>query len=93
MFCRWSGAQLWSSVATDTEVHGFDSRRYQIFWEVVGLERGSLSLVNTTEALLEKEVAAPAKKTEITAVGMSSWPLGILYPHKLALTPPARGGR
>jgi hypothetical protein len=24
---------------------GFDSRRYQIFWEVVGLERGPLSLV------------------------------------------------
>jgi hypothetical protein len=23
---------------------GFDSRRYQIFWEVVGLERGPLSL-------------------------------------------------
>jgi hypothetical protein len=25
--------------------HGFDSRRYQIFWEVVGLEWGPLSLV------------------------------------------------
>jgi hypothetical protein len=24
---------------------GFDSRRYQIFWEVVGLERGSASWV------------------------------------------------
>jgi hypothetical protein len=24
--------------------HGFDSRRCQIFWEVVGLERGPLSL-------------------------------------------------
>ena len=24
---------------------GFDSRRYQIFWVVVGLERGPLSLV------------------------------------------------
>jgi hypothetical protein len=28
---------------------GFDSRRYQIFWEVVGPERGTLSLVSTTE--------------------------------------------
>jgi hypothetical protein len=27
---------------------GFDSRRYQIFWEVVGLERGPLSLVSIT---------------------------------------------
>jgi hypothetical protein len=32
---------------------GFDSRRYQIFREVVGLERGPLSLVSTTEELLE----------------------------------------
>jgi hypothetical protein len=32
---------------------GFDSRRYQIFWEVVGLERGPLSLVRIIEELLE----------------------------------------
>jgi hypothetical protein len=32
---------------------GFDSRRYQIFRKVVGLERGSLSLVRITEELLE----------------------------------------
>jgi hypothetical protein len=32
---------------------GFDSRPYQIFWEVGGLERGPLSLVRTTEELLE----------------------------------------
>jgi hypothetical protein len=31
---------------------GFDFRRYQIFWVVVGLERGSLSLVSTIEELL-----------------------------------------
>jgi hypothetical protein len=30
----------------------FDSWRYQIFWEVVGLERGPLSLVSTIEELL-----------------------------------------
>jgi hypothetical protein len=30
----------------------FDSRGYQIFWEVVGLERGALSLVSTIEELL-----------------------------------------
>jgi hypothetical protein len=34
---------------------GFDSRRYQIFWEVLGLERGPLSLVSTTEELLERK--------------------------------------
>jgi hypothetical protein len=32
---------------------GFDSRRYQIFWVVVGLERGPLSLVRSIEELLE----------------------------------------
>jgi hypothetical protein len=31
---------------------GFDSRPYQIFTEVVGLERGPLSLVSTPEELL-----------------------------------------
>ena len=32
---------------------GFYSRRYQIFWVVVGLERGPLSLVRSIEELLE----------------------------------------
>ena len=32
---------------------GFDSRRYQIFWVVVGLERGPLSFVRSIEELLE----------------------------------------
>jgi hypothetical protein len=32
---------------------GFDSRRYKIFGLVVGLERGPLSLVRSTEELLE----------------------------------------
>jgi hypothetical protein len=34
---------------------GFDSRRFQIFWETVGLERGPLSLVRTTEELLGRK--------------------------------------
>ena len=42
---------------------GFDSRRYQIFWVVVGLERGPLSLVRSIEELLEYKVAAPVQKT------------------------------
>ena len=32
---------------------GFDSRRYQISWVVVGLERGPLSFVRSIEELLE----------------------------------------
>jgi hypothetical protein len=44
---------------------GFESWHYQIFWgkkigkQVVGLERGPLSLVSTTEELLDRKVAAP----------------------------------
>jgi hypothetical protein len=39
-------------------VPGLDSQRYQIFGEVVGLERGQLSLVRIIEELLEWKVAA-----------------------------------
>jgi hypothetical protein len=38
---------------------GFDFRSYQIFWEVVGLERGPLNLVSTTESYVKEKVAAP----------------------------------
>jgi hypothetical protein len=38
---------------------GFHSQRHQIFWEVVGLERGPFSLVRITEKLLDRTVAAP----------------------------------
>jgi hypothetical protein len=41
---------------------GFDSRHYKK--KVVGLERGPLSLVSTTEELLDRKVAAPVSKTE-----------------------------
>jgi hypothetical protein len=36
----------------------------------VSLERGPLSLVSTTEELLDRKVAAPVYKTENTAVGI-----------------------
>jgi hypothetical protein len=38
--------------------------------KVVGLERGPLSLVRTTEELLDRKVAAPVQKTENTAGGI-----------------------
>jgi hypothetical protein len=54
--CVWSSGQSsWLQI----QKSGFDSRRYQIFWEVVGLERGQLSLVSTTEELLGRKLAAP----------------------------------
>jgi hypothetical protein len=43
---------LWSS-GYRSRGPGFDSRRYQIFWEVVGMERGAFSLVRIIEELLE----------------------------------------
>jgi hypothetical protein len=36
----------------------FDSRPYQIFWQVGGLERGPLSLVRTVEEYYKENVAA-----------------------------------
>jgi hypothetical protein len=48
-----SGQSSWLQIRRP----GFDSRHYQI--QVVGLERGSLSFVSTTEELLDRKVAAP----------------------------------
>jgi hypothetical protein len=64
---------LWSSGQSSWlqfQKSGFDSRRYQIFWEVVGLERGPLSLVSTIKELLGRNIAAPVKKAENSAVGI-----------------------
>jgi hypothetical protein len=42
----------WSEfLATDPEVPGSNPLRYHIFWEVVDLERGPLSLVRIIEEL------------------------------------------
>jgi hypothetical protein len=50
---------------------GFHSRRYHIFWEVVGLERGSLNIVSITEELLEwKSSGSGSRKSSLTAVGI-----------------------
>jgi hypothetical protein len=46
-----SGQSSWLQVYRSR----YDSRRYQIFWEVVCLERGPLSLVSTTEELLGRK--------------------------------------
>jgi hypothetical protein len=71
----------------------FDSGRYQIFWEVVCLERGPLSLVSTIEELLERTVAAPVEKTEIMAIGIRRADYAIpVYPQTLSLTSPISCG-
>jgi hypothetical protein len=56
-----TGPPLWSSGQSSwlqIRRPGFDSRHYQKK-KVVGLERGPLSLVSTTEELLDRKVAAP----------------------------------
>jgi hypothetical protein len=66
---------------------GFNSRRYQIFWEVVGLERGPLSLVRITEELLEWKSSGYGQENRINDQGDPlRWPHDTLYPQTLALT-------
>jgi hypothetical protein len=72
---------------------GFNSRRYQIFWEVVGLERGSLSFVSTTEELFERK--SSGSDLQIQDYGrrgtaaLTTWHHP--YPKKFSLTAPSGG--
>jgi hypothetical protein len=66
----------------------------QIFWDVAGLERGPLSLVSTTEELLERK--SSGSFLEIPEYGrrdQSCWPRFTFYPQKLAITSPTSGCR
>jgi hypothetical protein len=49
---------------------GFDSWHHQIFWEVVSLEWGPLSLLSTIEELLGKKSSDLSLEIENTAVGI-----------------------
>jgi hypothetical protein len=75
------GPPLWSSGQSSwlqIQKSEFGSRRYQIFWEVVGLERGPLSLVSTIEELLWRKSSGSG--LEIRKYGRrdpSRWPRGI----------------
>jgi hypothetical protein len=88
---------LWSSGQSSwlqIQRSGFDSQHYQIFWEVVGLERGPLSLVSTIEELLRrKNSGSSLESQECSCRDPSRWPRGTLYPQKLELTWPRNGGR
>jgi hypothetical protein len=49
----------------------FDSWHYQIFFEVVGLDWGQLSLIRITEELLEwKSGDLQSRKRRLTAMGI-----------------------
>jgi hypothetical protein len=78
-----SGQSSWLQIQRSE----FDSRCYQIFWEVAGLERGPLSLVSTTEELLRRKGSSSGLESrEYSCMDLSRWPCGTLYPQKLALT-------
>jgi hypothetical protein len=64
---------------------GFDSRRYQIYWEVVGLKRGPLSRVIIIEELLEWKSSGSGQENRINGQeDPLRWPRDTLYPQKLA---------
>jgi hypothetical protein len=65
---------------------GFDSRHYQIFWEVVGLKWAPLSLLSTIEELLGRNSSGSGlENQEYGCGGLLRWPHDTLYPQKLAL--------
>jgi hypothetical protein len=73
---------------------GFDSRRCQMFWEVVGLERGPHSLLRIIEQLLEWKSSGSGLETRINDRGDPlRWQHDTLYLKKLALTSATSGGR
>jgi hypothetical protein len=79
-FLNYLWPPLWSNGQSSwlqIQRSGFDSQRYQNFWEVVDLERGPHSLVSTIEELF----------------GRKNNGSGSLYPQKLALTSSTSGGR
>jgi hypothetical protein len=49
---------------------GSDSQRYQIFWEVVGLERGPLSHVRLIEEILEWKSSSSGEENRINGRGI-----------------------
>jgi hypothetical protein len=88
---------LWSTHQSSwlqIQMPEFDSRRYQIFWEAVSLERSPLSLVSTNEELLgRKSSGSSLEIREYGHKGSSLWPRGNLYVQKLTLNSPTNGDR
>jgi hypothetical protein len=87
---------LWSSGQSSwllIQRYGFDSRLFQISWEVVGLERGPLNLVSTIEGLLERKSSGSGlENRDYGRRNSSRWPRDILYPQKLVLNSLTSGG-
>jgi hypothetical protein len=94
IYFRIEGPPMRSSCQTSwpqIQRSGFDFRCYQIFWEVMGTERGPLSLLSTIEELLERKSSGSG--LEIREYGRMDPSQLTLYPQKLALTSPTSGDR
>jgi hypothetical protein len=84
-----SGQSFWLQIQRS----GFEYWRYRIFWEVVGLERGPLSLVSTIEELLKRKSSGfGLENRDYGHRDPLRWPRDIFYQQKLALTSLTSGG-
>jgi hypothetical protein len=80
-----SGQSSWLQIQRSV----FDSLRYHICWEVIGLERGPLSLVSIIEDLLgRKSSGFCLENRDYGSRDPSRCTCGTLYPQMLALTSP-----
>jgi hypothetical protein len=71
----------------------FDSRRYQTFWELVGLERAPLSLVSTIEELLERKGSGFCLESQEYGHGdLPQWPRGTPLSAKVSINFPTSDG-
>jgi hypothetical protein len=86
----WSiGQSSWLQIQRS----GFDPRRYQIFWEVLGLERSPLSLLSTNEELIDRKRSdSGLESREYGREDTLRLPRNTLPPQKLELTSPTSGG-
>jgi hypothetical protein len=88
---------LWSSGQSswlEIRRFWFNSRGYQIFWEVVILERGTLSLESTIEELPKRESSGSGLESrEYGLRNPSRWPRGTLCGANLAVTSPTSDDR
>jgi hypothetical protein len=104
IFCRWTWFRcmtkyktvllsMWPPLWSSGQTSWLQIQRPG-FWEVMGLERGRLSLVSTIEVLLERESSGSGlENRDYGRRDPSRGPRGTLYPQKLALTSPTIGGR
>jgi hypothetical protein len=96
MFCKQRPPLRSSGKSSrlDIQRSGFDYRHYQIYWKMVGLERGPLSLVSTTEELLDRKSSGSGLESQYYGCGDAlHWQCDTPHRQTLALTSSTSGGR